>query len=747
MPRVLPLPSSVFDAHDPSTPSKHHFEDGWEDGEVHGATSSEGSDDDDDDDDSSWLHGRYQSTDVMTLQWGFAPALGAPPDLRITPQWDYEHPSINVTFEAVIAAISGPFGLEAILPPGWGWSSLQIRAGGLFSWRSADQHGLGALASATTTSPDDSMDTVDAFSPTLGQSAMMPNLAPLDATDFSFELNLSQEDRPAPTTPSLSRIERHGAAVLKVVPRTPTPASIFELEFEHGDSTDDEDEDVERVLLVEGTLVPLALTLVSPDAPVPVPFFRFDDASLPTTCDVKCAEATLVPRPNPEDDNELLCDTTAPSVGTFEWTDEAGARIAPRKALPVSGNVRVVAKRNIWGLQTVSVMLPWPAWSEEIVLGLGVPAAAVRVIRASTGSKSLPHSVLARVKDGEAFADIRLAQGRGSVEVVLEVADDNGVALPAFSGGMGEMRVELVGDGWESEFPAGRRVKLTAELLADKLVSNLERTGARTFTGGLAVVPYITFAPPAPPASAPAAETPPTPSPPPVVMPSVKETEADSRPVRAKDEEQDEDDENEKLRPIALGPITETNPSTPIPPSTPVPQVPGTVERSRVRSFLSQLVSWSTLVNLVMLWILGSLAGQVARLRAEVAFVADEARDLRLYGFDREREMREAAERAERVERERVRGAWGWAAAGPDSAITTPPHQQPPPHESSTTDAHGAHTSAPDTAVDAVDADSVDDILEQMKGGRSDVAAIDGREYGLGRVVRGDGWAWLNHPR
>ncbi len=438
MPRVLPLPSS-YDALD-STPSKRRFEDGWENGEVPGAESS-------DDEDSSWLRGRYQSTDVVALQWGFAPALGTPPDLRIAPHWDARQPSVGVTFEAVIAAIDGPFRLEAVLPPGWGWSGLQIRADGLFSWRSADLQGLGALVSATATNPDDSMSTVGAEAPSdLG-------LAPLDAVDFSFELNSYREDeKPAlPATPSLRRIERHGAAVLKVVPRKPTPASVFELEFEHGRNDEEED----NVLLVEGTLVPLPMTLVSPDAPVPIPFFRFEDASLPAECDVKCLGAQLIPLPHSDDEDESLslCDTTQPSVGSFAWTDEGGAALRPRPAIPVSGTVRANVKRSIWGLQTLSVLLPWPAKADDVLVGLSVPPEAVRVIRASARGTSVPHAVHARVEDGVTLADVRVGRGRGNVELVLEVAYDDGVALPSLEG-TGELRVELAGDGWDSESTA-----------------------------------------------------------------------------------------------------------------------------------------------------------------------------------------------------------------------------------------------------------------------------------------------------
>lgn len=681
MPRVLPLPSSVFDAHDPSTPSKRRFEDGWEDGEVPGASSSDGSDED-----SSWLRGRYQSTDVVALQWGFAPALGTPPDLRIVPHWDARQASVDITYEAVIPAIDGPFKLEAVLPAGWGWSSLQIRADGLFSWRSADLQGLGTLVSATATNPDDSMSTVGARE---GPS----DLASLDAADFSFELNSYREDgQPAlPATPSLRRIERHGAAVLKVVPRTPTPASLFELEFEHGGNDEEED----NVLLVEGTLIPLPMTLVSPGTPVPIPFFRFEDGSLPAECDVKCPGAALVSRPHTDEDGSpSLCDTTQPTVGTFAWTDEGGALLSPCAAVPVSGAVRVNAKRSIWGVQTLSVLLPWPGKAEEVLLGLSVPPEAVRVVRASARGTSLPYAVHPRLEDGHTLTDVRVGRGRGNVELVLEVAYDDGVALPSTEGA-GDLRVELAGDGWDSTSTLGS--ELTTEPLAYPPATNLERTGKRVFTGDLTAVPYLTFAP-APP-------TPVVPTPPPIPTPPAPIVE----------------EEKEVLT---------------VPPESP-PTAVVIVKRSRARTALASAVSWNTLVTLVLLWILGSLAGQVARLRAEVAFVADETRDLRLYGFDRERGERWRRDEGRREDPGRVRD---WA----DSVVSDPPAPQP-------ADVHGAHTSAVHTAEAAADAESVEDLLKP--GAEQELEREAGRaprsEHGLGRVVHAGNWGtWLaHHPR
>lgn len=125
-----------------------------------------------------------------------------------------------------------------------------------------------------------------------------------------------------------------------------------------------------------------------------------------------------------------------------------------------------------------------------------------------------------------------------------------------------------------------------------------------------------------------------------------------------------------------------------------------------------RLVSWPMLFNLLLIWVLVSLAQQVQRLRAEVAFVADEARDLRLYSVERERAERERLEK-ERAERERERG-W-WESGAERQSVVEPPHESetlapPPPLEESTTSTG----------------------LEQ--------------QHGLGRVVFGSTWQWTEHP-
>lgn len=59
-PKIIPLPHSVFrtalgKGTPPSSTRKHPFEEGWEDGEVHGIASE-----DEDEDEGSWLEGRFQ---------------------------------------------------------------------------------------------------------------------------------------------------------------------------------------------------------------------------------------------------------------------------------------------------------------------------------------------------------------------------------------------------------------------------------------------------------------------------------------------------------------------------------------------------------------------------------------------------------------------------------------------------------------------------------------------------------------
>lgn len=367
--------------------------------------------------------------------------MDSPPDLRITPKWDNKSPSISVSFEAGIPPISSSLSLEAVLPPGWGWRELEIRGDGLLSWRSSDED----LASEEIElDPDESIKTEMGA---LDDSELPSKiLAPLDADDFSFELNSFSARQPQ--TPSRRRTVKtdlvRPSAVLKVSPRVPVPAAMFELDFEPFVMDFEEEEDSGRVLILEGTLVPLPLALVSPDVPVPIPFVRFDEPELPTQCSVVCPAATFSAE-IPEDVSPQLCSTSSSSLGTFTWTDDAGIAVPRRTTLPVSGPVRVAVQRNIWGVQTCLTALNWPQRTAEVAFTFPVPS--VRVIKATSQGTQLPHTVLPH----GGGVEVRVEGGKGNLEIVLEVADDVGVALPSFPSANGELMVELAGDGWDSE--------------------------------------------------------------------------------------------------------------------------------------------------------------------------------------------------------------------------------------------------------------------------------------------------------
>ncbi|KAK4685147.1 hypothetical protein P7C73_g5016, partial [Tremellales sp. Uapishka_1] len=64
-----------------------------------------------------------------------------------------------------------------------------------------------------------------------------------------------------------------------------------------------------------------------------------------------------------------------------------------------------------------------------------------------------------------------------------------------------------------------------------------------------------------------------------------------------------------------------------------------TSEKKQSTRPLKTLFSFSTFTNLFILWLLVSMGQQVQRLRNEVAFVVDETRDLRMYGFGQPRNV------------------------------------------------------------------------------------------------------------
>lgn len=378
---------------------------------------------------------------------------------------------------------------------------------------------------------------------------------PLDMKmeDFSFELNgidVPQPRRPVtpsrsrPTTPSFDS-KTGSIRQPKIGPRDPLPGRLFDLYF---------DDAQERSFVVLGALVPMSpLTLVSPAVPVSLPFIRLSDAnSKRSSCLITCPSAKYTDGTSTS--TQQLRNSSDPTFGTFTWMDTRGRSISPRKSEGIRGDVRVRVQRNNWGVQTMSILLPWPKRATEVAFTVSGDR-TLRIQRAMTGGAALPRSLTQLVLDVE----VRLGSNgkEGLAEVVLEMGDGGDkVGLPQFVDATGTMTIELRGEGWEgASSPCGRKC-----IIDDPLSE-----------------------------------------------------------VRG------------NLKPSDHSPLTFTyDLSTSTPPELSVRQSnPQAGRKTRMRT----LFSFSTFLNLFMLWLLISMGQQVQRLRNEVAFVADEARDLRLYGL------------------------------------------------------------------------------------------------------------------
>ncbi|KAK8854518.1 hypothetical protein IAR55_003257 [Kwoniella newhampshirensis] len=164
-PKILSLPQTAFKTHHVSqTRRRSHSkgrgkgkevrkmdgEEDWEDGEdlgPDGIPSDESdlddavSDSDSDDEGGSWLEGKFKrfSTDVLRLEWSFSPSPGLDlPFLRLTPIWDHRQPSIRLQYTTQINSDDSIVALEIDVPDGWGWSDFSIQGEGLTFWRSTD---------------------------------------------------------------------------------------------------------------------------------------------------------------------------------------------------------------------------------------------------------------------------------------------------------------------------------------------------------------------------------------------------------------------------------------------------------------------------------------------------------------------------------------------------------------------------------------------------------------------------------
>ncbi|ODN98213.1 hypothetical protein I350_07859 [Cryptococcus amylolentus CBS 6273] len=529
----------------------------------------------DEDEGSSWLEGRFQSTDALRLEWSFTPSLIDPttPSLFIAPTL-HPYPQIALQFSACASTPESITSLEAHIPAGWVWETLEIEGDGLAYWRGIDND-WGTVDDEEDTldySQDDSFATVRTTKP---RPTLPPSLRPAGNTylpppasgssvslmrqtlptaeelgEFSFEM--SGEQSPVPKRPNTPL-----GAVGSPAPSTPGGKSrlmasagregdgeriarggrLFDLYWQAGNE--------ERAFVLTGVLVPEPLTLVPATLPQPVPLFTFLSPSPPSTYNIRCPHASYSSSQIPESTSDSqLVSLSGQTAGTFAWHDGAQlSALRAREAKTKVGDVKIRLQRDVWGMLRMNVLFSLSSRQEQRGFRLSATDAdRTRIVRASVDGLAVPRCILPSSEGVEVRIGRKEGGGRGEggglAEIVLEIGGGGTeVGLPVFEG-EGEGRVELIGEGWKG-------VQFTK-------AKSLNALSAATFA-----YPISTLNPPT----------------------------------------------------ITLSP----------PPST------STLSSSPLRT----LFSLSTLYHLFILWLLLSMGSQVQRLRNEVAFVAGEARDLR----------------------------------------------------------------------------------------------------------------------
>ncbi|WVR09326.1 hypothetical protein IAU60_006392 [Kwoniella sp. DSM 27419] len=694
-PKMLPLPASAFAAAPPgrrrlsNTTSSPHTdkgkarvtavgqEEGWEDGEdlgpddeaVHEVDGEEnpGSDDEDSNSEGSWLEGRFQSTELLRLEWSYN-ALSSSSDLpflQVVPKWDKQASSISLSYHASVSHRSdNPVQLEVDVPEGWAWTSLSIAGNELRSWRSleGDLYGSAGIHS----DPDETLDgdeADDSFATIRGKRSRGSTLPPrmsvnvqagpstsptratgssaslmrqtLPATidmkmeDYSFEMSSMEQSPMRATTPGSSKRGSPSAVLLgsssPTQPKlmaTPTYGRTFHLFYDDG---------IEKDVTLQGSLVPLAPSLlVSPSVPVQLPFISLENGS--AQCQVQCPAARLGHATQLSGDVELA---DIGQGGSFLWADEGGHAL-PARTDPIRGDTVVSMQRSVWGVVTCQVMVSLQRRAPETSLRLtAYPGSDIRVVRSTIDGALAPHATFQEDDLIHVVVGKQDDRPRGPVKIELEIspAAQGDISLPLFEGD-GTAKLQLVGDGWDSILPR----KL------DPILQTTSQAKCWTY-------------------------------------------------------------------PHSSHPKLRLSPSSSLAKST----------QGRMRT----LLSWSTLLKLLMLWLLVSMGQQVQRLRSEVAFVVDETRDLRMYGLHKV------------VTKDHVE-ALPATVAGQDDRQSTAVHVV-------RTEASSAL--GPSDPQIARDTDA--ELFVVTKTPRDSSLAAKHESYPLGRVVHefGKGWErWMMHP-
>ena len=258
---------------------------------------------------------------------------------------------------------------------------------------------------------------------------MKQSLPDVRIDEFSFEVNhddsletVSPAGHASPSVLMSSTRSERGL----MIPHQPTAGRLFDLIFDDsGDSPE------ERSFAVEGTLVPLPLTLVSGSIPVEIPFVKSGE------CQVSCPLSTLL--------DDGVCNTATASIGQFTWVDTYGQTIPPNVA-GVKGDIRVRLNRDEWGTMRASIIFPSPRKGCEVVFTL--KSERVNVSKAEVDGTPIRRAITS-IEGGH---EIRMMSDvMGMVEVGLDLGTSGDICLPYFKNAEGTMILELRGTGWDSK--------------------------------------------------------------------------------------------------------------------------------------------------------------------------------------------------------------------------------------------------------------------------------------------------------
>lgn len=512
----------------------------------------------------------FHSADVFRLEWSFASGL-VMPNISISPTYDPVHPSIDVHIDAALSSSS----VELVIPDGWGWSSLTINADDLESWRCVD--------------PDWWAPRLVAIRP----SAIDIDIDPDATVDEDVEdIDDSFSTVRARRTPSTHPQSRSHAGLSLLRQTLPADMKVEDFSFElNGLGSDPKLGTTPRTPMSTTKGSPshaqkhVASLVVDLSEPLPGRLFELEFSGVEMDRQV-AIRGTLVPL-----SRLTLVSPAVPVPIPFIRVEGA------QQCEVICPGAEEETVR-----ETSGTSIGMFAWTDK--RGKSIPAAAAGLVKGDVRvrvGKAWGHDTLhVRFPWPRRAGEMAFEIPRGETDVRVARAQLRGTALPRAVTPQGEgVRVHLKGSGdgvaevvleiGEAEdgtvvLPRfeGAVGTMTVELVGNAWGGESERRRARILRMRLTLSDASKWK-------------------------SVGTLKSALPPIWSFYLASSHAPTLEVVRKTRLSPLAKVRART--------------------------LLSWSTLLNLFFLWLLLSMGQQVQRLRNEVAFVAEEARDLRLYAL------------------------------------------------------------------------------------------------------------------